>query len=64
MKTYSLTQAATKLGQSYYRVYWVVVTRKVKALEAGRSRMLAVDCRLGLGAVCHSNGCCRAIYGP
>jgi hypothetical protein len=40
MKLYSLPQAAKLLGQTYDRIYYAIATQKVKAMQAGRSRLL------------------------
>lgn len=40
MKFYSLPQAAKVLGQTYDRIYYAVATQKVKAMQAGRARLL------------------------
>jgi hypothetical protein len=40
MTLFSLPQAAERLGQTYDRVYYAVITHKIKPYHAGRSRLL------------------------
>lgn len=40
MKLYSLPQAAELLGLTYDRIYYAIATQKVKAMKAGRARLL------------------------
>lgn len=40
MNLYSIPQACKVLGASYDRIYWALATKKVEAMQAGRSRLL------------------------
>lgn len=40
MKLYSIPQVCELIGATYGQVYWALATKKVEAMQAGRSRLL------------------------